>query len=93
MMLDKMPFHNNCREGWGCHPSCPVRQLLEHARDLNLKVVQLQGEVNKRKPKMDNGTAADMVEDLQIEIAQLREQLRQLEAERDQWQTRAVNND
>ncbi len=42
---------------------------------------------------MDASTAQDMIEDLQLEIAQLREQLRQLEAERDQWQRRAVNND
>lgn len=91
MMLDKMPYHNNCREGWGCHPSCPVRRLLEHARELNRQVVQLQAKPTRKK--MDKGTAADMVEDLQIEIAQLREQLRQLEAERDQWQTRAVNHD
>jgi FtsZ-binding cell division protein ZapB len=42
---------------------------------------------------MDLQTAKDMIEDLQIEIAQLREQIRQLEAQRDQWQTRAVNND
>jgi hypothetical protein len=42
---------------------------------------------------MDASTALDMIEDLQIEIAQLRERIRQLEAERDQWQTRAVNND
>jgi FtsZ-binding cell division protein ZapB len=41
---------------------------------------------------MDLQTAKDMIEDLQIEIAQLREQIRQLEAERNQWQTRAVNN-
>jgi hypothetical protein len=42
---------------------------------------------------MDASTAQDMIEDLQLEIAQLREQIRQLEAERDQWQRRAVNND
>jgi len=42
---------------------------------------------------MDVSTARDMIEDLQLEIAQLREQIRQLEAERDQWQRRAVNND
>jgi FtsZ-binding cell division protein ZapB len=42
---------------------------------------------------MDASTARDMIEDLQLEIAQLREQIRQLEAERDQWQRRAVNND
>jgi hypothetical protein len=41
---------------------------------------------------MDLQTAKDMIEDQQLEIAQLREQIRQLEAERDQWQTRAVNN-
>jgi FtsZ-binding cell division protein ZapB len=41
---------------------------------------------------MDLQTAKDMIEDLQLEIAQLREQIRQLEAERNQWQTRAVNN-
>lgn len=88
MNYDKMPFHIGCREGWGCSLKCPVRQLLDHARDLDMQL--------KAKParkQMDKGTAADMVEDLQIEIAQLREQLRQLEAERDQWQTRAINND
>jgi FtsZ-binding cell division protein ZapB len=42
---------------------------------------------------VDASTARDMIEDLQLEIEQLREQLRQLEAERDQWQRRAVNND
>jgi FtsZ-binding cell division protein ZapB len=42
---------------------------------------------------MDASTARDMIEDLQLEIAQLREQIRQLEAERDQWQRKAVNND
>jgi FtsZ-binding cell division protein ZapB len=41
---------------------------------------------------MDLQTAKDMIEDLQLEIAQLRERIRQLETERDQWQTRAVNN-
>ena len=41
---------------------------------------------------MDAATARDMIEDLQLEIAQLRERIRQLEAERDQWQTRAVSN-
>lgn len=41
---------------------------------------------------MDGSTARDMIEDLQLEIAQLREQIRQLEAERDQWQRQAVNN-
>jgi FtsZ-binding cell division protein ZapB len=42
---------------------------------------------------MDASTARDMIEDLQLEIAQLREQIRQLETERDQWQRKAVNND
>ena len=42
---------------------------------------------------MDAATARDMIEDLQLEIAELRERLRQLEAERDQWQTRAVSRD
>ncbi len=24
----KVPYHTeNCREGWGCHPSCPVLAL------------------------------------------------------------------
>ena len=41
---------------------------------------------------MDAATARDMVEDLQLEIAELRERIRQLEAERDQWQTRAVSD-
>lgn len=42
---------------------------------------------------MDAATARDMIEDLQLEIAELRERIRQLEAERDQWQRQAVNND
>jgi len=41
---------------------------------------------------MDAATAQDMIEDLQLEIAELRERIRQLESERDQWQTRAVSN-
>lgn len=41
---------------------------------------------------MDLDTARDMIEDLQWEIQQLREKIRQLEAERDQWQAKAVNN-
>ena len=41
---------------------------------------------------MDASTAQDMIEDLQIEIAQLREQIRQLEAERDQWQRQAISH-
>jgi len=41
---------------------------------------------------MDAGTARDMIEDLQKKIAELYERIRQLEAERDQWQTRAVSN-
>lgn len=41
---------------------------------------------------MDAQTARDMIEDLQLEIAELRERIRQLEAERDQWQRQAVNN-
>jgi len=42
---------------------------------------------------MDASTSRDMIEDLQIEIAQLRERIRQLEAERDQWQRQAMNHD
>jgi len=42
---------------------------------------------------MDASTFRDMIEDLQIEIAQLRERIRQLEAERDQWQRQAMNHD
>ena len=41
---------------------------------------------------MDAATARDMIKDLQLEIAELRERIRQLEAERDQWQTRAISN-
>ena len=41
---------------------------------------------------MDAATARDMIEDLQLEIAELRERIRQLEAERNQWQTRAVSD-
>jgi len=54
-----VPFHTNCREGWGCHPSCPVAALARHAQQLE------QQQTNK----MDAGTAADMVEDLMITIA------------------------
>ena len=42
---------------------------------------------------MDEGTMRDMIEDLQLEIAELRRQLRSLEAERNYWQRCAVNND
>jgi len=93
--LDKMPFHIGCREGWGCSLQCPVRQLLDHARGLEQEVANLHREIQKKnsRKKMDAGTTADMVEDLQIEIAQLHERIRQIEAERDQWQTKAVSND
>lgn len=42
---------------------------------------------------MDLETAKDYIEDLLRERSQLYEQIRQLEAERDQWQTKAVSND
>ena len=45
-----------------------------------------------RTSLMDAATARDMIQDLQLEIAELRERIRQLEAERDQWQMRAVSN-
>ena len=48
---------------------------------------------------MDKGTAQDYVEDLMIErdrlqaqLHELRELVRQLETERDNWQRLAVNN-
>lgn len=41
---------------------------------------------------MDSQTAEDYIEDLLRERAQLYEQIRQLEAERDQWQRQALNN-
>lgn len=48
---------------------------------------------------MDIGTAKDMIEDLRIQLVdaykqlhELRERIRQLEAERDQWQNKAVSN-
>jgi hypothetical protein len=34
----KVPFHTNCREHWGCHPSCPVAALARHARDLENQI-------------------------------------------------------
>ncbi len=91
MNYDKMPFHIGCREGWGCSLKCPVRQLLDHARDLDMQLKALQNKPVRKQ--MDAGTTSDMVEDLQIEIAQLHERIRQIEAERDQWQTKAVSND
>jgi phage shock protein A len=42
---------------------------------------------------MDLQTAEDYIEDLLRERAQLYERIRQLEAERDQWQTKAVSRD
>jgi phage shock protein A len=42
---------------------------------------------------MDLQTAKDYIEDLLRERAQLYERIRQLEAERDQWQTKAVSHD
>ena len=41
---------------------------------------------------MDESTARDMIEDLQLEIAELRKRIRQLEAERDQWQRQAISH-
>jgi FtsZ-binding cell division protein ZapB len=41
---------------------------------------------------MDASTATDMIEDQQLEIAELRERIRQLEAERDQWQRQAMSH-
>jgi FtsZ-binding cell division protein ZapB len=41
---------------------------------------------------MDESTARDMIEDLQLEIAELRKRIRQLEAERDQWQRQAMSH-
>lgn len=42
---------------------------------------------------MDNDTARDYIDDLLIERKQLLERIRQLEAERDQWQRQAMSND
>lgn len=42
---------------------------------------------------MDLSTAKDYIEDLIAERERLLERIRQLEAERDQWQTKAVSND
>jgi membrane protein involved in colicin uptake len=41
---------------------------------------------------MDLQTAKDYIEDLEMERAQLYERIRQLEAERDQWQKQAMTN-
>ena len=41
---------------------------------------------------MDAATARDMIEDLQLKIAELCERIRQLEAERDQWQRQAMSH-
>ena len=41
---------------------------------------------------MDLQTAKDYIEDLLRERAQLYERIRQLEAERDQWQKQAMTN-
>ena len=52
-----------------------------------------------RRATMDNQTAKDYIEDLWIEIADLRQKvadlrakLAMLEAERDQWQRQAMNH-
>lgn len=52
-----------------------------------------------RRATMDKGTAQDYIEDLMIErdrlqaqLHELRELVRQLEAERDQWQRQVMNN-
>jgi len=45
-----IPFHNNCREGWGCHPSCPVLALARKARELDTQLAKLQAQIEK-KPK------------------------------------------
>ncbi len=45
----KVPFHTNCREHWGCHPSCPVAALARYARDLEEKVAKLEAEAEKKQ--------------------------------------------
>ena len=42
---------------------------------------------------MDLQTAKDYIEDLLIEIERLRNQVRQLETERDQWIRQAIGRD
>ena len=61
-----MKHHHNCREGWGCHPACTVALFTQ-----TLKANQT----------VDAGTALDMIQDLQLEIRQLRERIRELEAQ------------
>jgi len=49
-----IPFHNNCREGWGCHPSCPVLALARKARDLAEQLAQIEAEAAKKQKAKRN---------------------------------------
>lgn len=45
----KVPFHTNCREHWGCHPSCPVAALVRHVQELEQTIANLERELQKKE--------------------------------------------
>lgn len=51
----KIPFHKNCREGWGCHPDCQVLALARRVEELELALVNVERELQKKsRKKKDN---------------------------------------
>lgn len=46
-----IPFHTNCREGWGCHPDCPVLQLARKTEELEKALSVLLSDIEKKSQK------------------------------------------
>lgn len=46
-----IPFHNNCREGWGCHPDCGVLALARANEDMFKRIEELERELEKKSQK------------------------------------------
>ncbi len=51
-----IPFHTNCREGWGCHPDCPVLQLAHKAEEQETTIANLERELQKLETKQKKKT-------------------------------------
>ena len=50
----RIPFHNNCRQGWGCHPDCPVLAMARENQELQQTIANLERELQKRSRKKNN---------------------------------------
>lgn len=49
-----IPFHTNCREGWGCHPDCPVLAMAKRAQELEQALDVLLRDIEKKSRKKNN---------------------------------------